>query len=225
MRSRLRFSLLAALGTMIVGPAVQAAPVSWTDWTGGTEGTAGSATGQLLTPDGVVDVEYTGEIAFLQTGTGTNYFEPAEPYLSALVDNAPPGAEMIALSQAGTRTLTFSQPVEDLFFAVVSLNGNSFTFDSDFEIVSSGCGFWGCGGFAKSDLGGGQFQIAATGSEPHGVIRLAGAISSLTWSSASNEFWYGFTVGTYGIVPEPGTVALMGLGFVALARASRVRRG
>lgn len=210
-----------ALGIALCATPGRSAPVAWTDW---TSGAAGSAMGQIVTPDGTVMVEHTGQIAFIQTGTGTNFYSPATPYVSALVDNPPPAAELIALSQVGTRTLTFSAPVEDLFFAIVSLNSNALRFDHDFEIVSTGCGYWGCGGLSRTDLGNGQFRAASTGGEPHGVIRFVGAVSSLTFSNEVNENWHGFTVGTYGIVPEPATGLLTALGVAGLARAARRRR-
>jgi len=208
-----------ALSAMLGTTSAQAAPVTWTDWTDGTAGTSGTAAGQLATPGGTVDVAYAGEIAFLQTGSGIDYFVPATPYVSALVDNAPTAAEMIAISLPGAKTLTFSEPVQDVFFAFLTINGNSLTFDHDFEIVSTGCGYWGCGTVTRSDLGGGLFQLTATSGEPHGVLRFIGTISSLTFTNAADEYWHAFTVGSYDVVPEPATGALIGVGIAALAVA------
>jgi hypothetical protein len=220
-------------GLIVLGLAAwasaQAAEVDWADWQSGTTGANGSAVGAFDTADGPITVGYSGEVAFLQLGTGINYFTEGSPppYTSALVDNAPTPAEMIALSTATSKTLTFSAPVDNLFFAVVSLNGNGYQFDQDFEIVSTGCGYWGCGGLAKVDLGNGLYQANSTGGEPHGVIRFIGAVSSITWTSLSNEYWNGFTVGTYGLappVPEPATYGLMALGLLGVAGAVRRRR-
>jgi hypothetical protein len=217
--------LLPALAVGAAMSTAQALPVNWADWTSGTVGTAGSAQGQFLTPAGTVAISYSGEVAFLQTGAAsdTNFYSPTVPYLSAIVDNAPTPREMIALSNATSKTLNFSTAVDNLFFAVVSLNGNGYRFNSDFEIVSTGCGYWGCGTLSKVDLGNGQFQLNGTG-EPHGVIRFTGAVSSITWTSLTNEYWNGFTVGTYGIaapVPEPASYALMALGLLGVGAAAR----
>jgi hypothetical protein len=209
---------------LIAGPSL-AATVNWVDWTSGTSGANGSATGFLSIGDTTVNVGYAGEIAFINTNGGGNYWNPSAPYISALVDNAPGTSDIIALSTATQKTLTFSVPVQDLFFAVVSLNGNGYRFDQDFEIVSTGRGYWGSGELTRVDLGNGQFQLNGSG-EPHGVIRFTGAVSSITWTSLTNEYWNGFTVGAYGIaqtVPEPETWMLMlvGLGLAVVAGLHR----
>jgi len=121
---------------------VNAAPVYWTDWISGTSGTSGSAYGVINIPGNTVDVDYSGEIAFLQTSsTSHNYWTYPETYTSAMVDNAPPAGDIIALSRTTSKTLSFSRPVEDLFLAFMSLNGNGYRFDHDFEIVSTGRGY------------------------------------------------------------------------------------
>src|SRR3954452_6772573 len=219
---------------------VSAAPVTWVDWTSGTTGNNATAAGTFTASGQTVNVSYSGQIAFIQTSGGTNYWNPSTPYISGLVDNAPPTTDIIANSTASVKTLTFSQPVDNLFFAVVSLNGNGYRFSQNFDIVSTGCGYWGCGGLEKV-VTGGTYDLNSTGGEPHGVIRFVGAVSSITWTSLTNEFWNGFTVGTYGIaqgqpgpgpepapspVPEPSSlamagVALLGTGVYRLRRRAR----
>ena len=63
---------------------------------------------------------------------------------------------------------------------------------------------------ATQYLGNGTFQLNGSG-EPHGVISFNRAVSSITWSSLTNEDWNGFTVGTYGeaiVAPIPVPAAL-----------------
>ncbi|MCK6602531.1 MAG: hypothetical protein L6Q77_12665, partial [Bacteroidetes bacterium] len=177
-------------------------PVIWADWISGTTGTSGTASGKFSTSEGDIEISYTGEVSFIQTGTGTNYFNPSAPFISPSVINAPPAAEMIGLSHATSKTLVFSKPVDHLFFAVVSLNSNGYRFNRDFEIVSTGAGYWGSGTLTRVVNGDGTFQLNGTG-EPHGVIRFVDTLSSITWTSLTNEYWNGFTVGTYGFATVP----------------------
>jgi hypothetical protein len=221
----------AALICMAGANASAANTVSWVDWTAGSAGAAGSAQGVIdLGPAGPdasdIAVSYTGEIAFIQTNGGTNYWTGnPSPYVGPSVANAPATPDIIALSLATPKTLSFSAPVDNLFFAVVSLNGNGYEFNEDFSIESFACGYWGCGTLTKQALGNGKFRLIGTG-EPHGVIRFNRAVNSISWTSLTDENWNGFTVGTYGAappVPEP-SVAMMWLAGLLLTWGVMRRR-
>jgi hypothetical protein len=205
------------LASCVVAVNLAATTVNWTDWTSGTAGTNGTATGTMQFGSNTVTVNYAGQIQFLITGAGTNYWtEPnpaARPYTGGTVTNAPPASDIIAMSTASSRTLTFSESVTDLYFGYVSLNGNGFVFNQDFEIISQGQGFWGNGTAVKQILGPGQFGLTGTSGEPHGLIHFLGSFNSITWSSNANENWYGFTVGAGArtvdvAAPEPSTLLL-----------------
>ena len=258
------FLTLSTLILVLAASATQASVYQWTDWQTSNFGSSLPfvASGTITTTTTTVGVTYTNAqgVSFFQDGVSgglTDYYangssgnngrnNAVSPYTSPElgangVDNAPPAAEMIALNRAGDQTLTFSQSIANPVFAFVSLNGNGYAFNQDFEILSEAgaggndSGYWGSGTSTKSivDLGGGNFeyQLLGTG-EPHGTIRFLGAFSSVTWRSLTDENWNGFTVGIQGTadevfppgVPEPAAVAiwsLMGLSAAGVAYARR----
>jgi hypothetical protein len=244
-------SMMGMLALLASGTAT-AAPIFWTDWTGTDQDpTAGfEGQGTITTSTSSVGVTYTNEngIGFYQASGGIDYYQngrsdrddTVSPYTSSAVDNSPTGTDIVALSRAGNQTLLFSEAIANPVFAFVSLNGNGYSFlNQDFNILSVGgedgnaCGYWGCGGVTKNivDLGGGDFRYELNssnvgGTEPHGVIQFTGAFDTLTWESASNEYWNGFTVGVQGTaeevfpddpagIPEPSSLLLFGLGLLA----------
>jgi len=212
-------------------PANTGPTIYWTSWNNST-GNTGPTTvnGTINTSTTSVGVTYSNPqgTAFTQlNNVGTDYYannvfgstrNPAtSPYTSAGVGNIPTWTDIIALRYAGNQTLTFSQPVANLVFSYVSLNGNGYAFDQDFEILSFGdssdgndCGYWGCGTSYKQvvDLGNGQFEYRLLGTgEPHGTIRFLGKFDTVSWRSLSNEYWNGFTVGIAGAASEVVTDA------------------
>ena len=208
-----------ALTVTTLASQVHTNVVNWVDWTSntvtGTEtffqngafvtGNIGTVSGTINLGSSHVGVTYSGEYQFVQTSGGTDYYNlqngtvPASTYTSAAVANGPNGSsDIIGLDFATqTRTLTFTEPVENLFFALVSLNGNGYVLDQDFQIASYGEGYWGNGTLTRHDNGNGTYTVVGSG-EPHGVLSINGSVQTLTWTSSANENWNGFTVGTYG---------------------------
>lgn len=221
-----RFLLLAlALGLAGVQSA-HANLVTWTDWTAIIEGTP-SVTGDI----GGITVTYTGPYAFVQLGSGINYWTengtPAPYTDSALIDNAPTASEMVALNVSGTHTITFSEAILNPVMAIVSMGQPSlpvsYDFDTDFSLISNGVGYWS---YANGGLPGvvavDDANDILTGNEFHGVIQFNGLVSQISWTSSPNEYWHGITFGSVAMdVPEPGTLALFAMGLLGLGAARR----
>ena len=240
---KILLGMLIIFGIFFMLTPAEAVPIVWTDWTSSSTTGGFTAEGTMTTSTAIVDVMYNNPqgVGFFQDGVGseTDWWanrsgvrdETVSPYTSTFVDNIPTGTDMIGLQWAGSQTLTFSEAIANPVFAYISLNGNGYAFDQDFEVLSFGdssdgneCGWWGCGTSYKSvvDLGGGvfEYQLLGTG-EPHGAIRFTGAFDTVSWRSLSNEYWNGFTVGIEGtekevfpVVPEPATMLLFGSGLI-----------
>ena len=213
MRRRKSTGLAVATLALLSTPTL-AATAFWTDWLNVTN--TSSASGRIVMGPQTIDINYSGTTnhSFVQTGTGTNFWT-GTAYTNGIVDNAPPAAELVALSPGGTVTISFSQPVTDPVIGLVSWNGNTVNFGVPIEIDSFGPGFWGNGTPVLNAAGTG---FVGNG-EVHGVIRLPGTHDIITFTHTS-ENWHGFTV---GVVPEPASYAmlLVGLGLVGFAARRR----
>ena len=196
-------ALLSLLAASLPRSA-HAGTVGWVDW---QSSSGDQVYGQATTAVGTtVDVTYTGEWGFVQTTCGANYWSRASAttYVSATVANAPDASgasdtmcDIIALRYSTAKSLEFSEAVTNPLFAVVSLNGNGYSFDRDFEILSYGTGYWGSGTLSKTTTtnadGTTSYNLIGSG-EPHGVIQFTGTFNSVSWTSLSNEYWNGFNI-------------------------------
>lgn len=204
--TEMRTYLFAALAASTVLASAPASAIIWTDWTAST---ATTVTGTV----GGVGVTYAGDIQFVQLSGGIDYWNPF-PTL-----DRPTGTDIIATTGAGLKTITFTQAVTDVYFAVNSWNGQSATFDKAFTIVAEGCGYWGCGTGTISNGG----LTLTSPNEMHGILKFAGPITSLTYRDTQDENWHGLTIGIGSAVPEPASWLMM-IGGLALVGASIRRR-
>jgi hypothetical protein len=246
------FQTAAIVSFAFFAISANAVTINWTDWNTSDNTNGFTGYGTILTLTSTVDVTYNNPngVGFYQSSGGIDYWQNARtgrneatsPYTSSFVENIPTGTDIVALRYAGLQTLTFSEAIANPVFSFVSLNGNGYSFDQDFEILSFGHssdgndqGYWGSGTSYKNvvDIGGGNFeyQLLGTG-EPHGTLRFTGAFDTVTWTSLSNEYWNGFTVGIEGTAveifptaaPEPATWFLLSSGFAGLAFYGRKRK-
>ena len=238
------FTLAATVAAALAFTPVSASAVlyHYVDWTS-ADVPGGTATGTITLPDtSTVTVDFAainpdltpGNLNFAQTsGGGINYWNAngQAPFLSSQVDNAPPDSDIISLIGGVNQTyqVTLSEAIKDPIMAIVSLGQGglptTYDFDSPFTIVSQDAGHWGGSDTALTQLPG----DILSGSEGHGTIQFIGTFSTFTWTVPTPENWHGFTFGirtTEAIeptvtIPEPGGIALLGLGLAGLGLARR----
>jgi PEP-CTERM motif len=215
--------LLLGVALAVLGSATAAnATVVWTNWTAGTPT---SATGTM----GSVGVSYSGENDCLNCNTSN--WSPASTWQAGPVTNAPLGNSGIQLTGGNADlvdTLTFSTPVLNPVLAIVSLGQPGLSASFNFDPTLS---FTVLGGGPSSNWGGGPLSSTGSnvlGSEGNGLVLFNGLVSEISWTNPRNEFFYAFTVGEVGAVPEPSTWALMiagflGLGFMAYRKRAAPR--
>lgn len=230
MKPLINLLLLAGMAGILPG-----ATVAWTEWK--TEA-LNTMTGVITLPDAsTVSVTFTGthyccnpalsnvsETASESTNLWAN--GPDSTYESATVENRPPSFGMVAIGFVDTYSITFSRPVLNPVMSWISVNAYGIQFDETFEVLSSGCGHWGCG-----TLGNNGTNFLTTTGEGHGTIYFPGTFSSLSFEQFEFEGYRAFTVGILGVseptageIPEPSAALLLGGGLVALAAWRRKTR-
>lgn len=214
----LRHTLTAAVALLVAG-AAQAVPVAWTDWSTigstGATGTMGGVNVSVATYGGTV---MDGPS---QTACGNNWWT-GTAYTQGTVSNGPTACEQIGLVSSVKVTVTFSQAIDNLYMALLSVGqlGLTITYDyqgSGFVVDSEGAGAFGNGFYSVS----GDDLIM---NEFHGVVRFTSPIQSFSFETSPSENWHAFTFGSGPALPEPGSLALVGAALFGLGAAQRVAR-
>lgn len=222
--------LVATIVFTLSAAISHAGVIDWTDWTSAVQGELAEGT------VGGVGVEYIGNLYFAQLANGVMEGGGANPFAdywtegvpapytgNAVVDNRPPGFELLALNTRSFNEIVFDSPVLNPVMAIVSqgrLNVPvTYDFDLPFTVLSEGRGFWGDGNYT---LGPGNTLI---GRELHAVIQFEGLIDEINFFS-TEENWHGFTLGVPRTeqAPEPGTLFLVAAGILGVF-GSKKRRG
>jgi hypothetical protein len=220
----IKTSLLAGFLTASLALAAGAADATTISWATLTAGNGSDVSGSITA--GSQSVTFTADsdepYYFANVNnSGTNFWTGAG-YTYNGAYNQPMTSDIVALGLADTETISFSGPVTDLYVALNSYNGASVTFSQPYEVLSEGCGYWGCGTFVST----GADSFYGNG-EAVGILEIPGTITSLTMTDTVSEYWHGFTIGIGAVgsgVPEPAAWSLMLLGLGGIGAAMRSHR-
>jgi len=156
-------------------------------------------------------------------GTASNW-APNSSFIGGTVTASPSTVgDIITLDGAftGTNTITFASPIVNPVFAIWSLgapgSAASFTFNLTPTFEAGG---------PNAQFGGGPLTVSAnsvSGIEGNGVVQFTGSFTTVSWTDTP-EFFYGFTVGTAGPIPEPSAYLTLLVGLALFGFALR-RRG
>lgn len=205
--------LLVAALLALAGPVGSASAVELTNWTSYTPASYaddnGSASGQLTTPGGMVNVHFAGNVSdsfpsYISNNcndynTPGTYIVPVAGVDAIVTDNGPGGGS------TNTHTLTFSQPINRPVMYIYSLGGTGnqaldWTFNQAFSILSTDQSpAPGFGDSLQNPTGN-----VLRGNEGNGVIQFSGSVSSITWTSTDFESFTHFNVGLLPDVDSDG---------------------
>ena len=200
--------------------------VSWVDWSY-IDSTSFS---------GVVDgvnVSFTGNYDDFHnkiSGDPTNYWVHPSSDLdntytaSPYVDNGPPDSDMITMQTAGTRTITFSQPVVNPVMSLLSVG--SITTPVQYHFINTDFNILSVGGGTFDPSGNGDLTRLSSGIlqgiEGHGLIQFVGTYTSISWNVDVDENWHGIQIGVgSSAVPVPAAAWLFGSGLIGLIGVAR----
>jgi hypothetical protein len=216
-----RYAAGMVLGLALISTAASAEPVYWNTW-------SSASAGQILSTGGSVGVSFSttnsrAVVANYPSWTPTSTFADGN-----VVANGPVASNGIMQLTGGTtalNTLTFSVPVENPVIAIWSLGQSGVPTTFEFSgatptLISGG---------SNAEYGGASISVSGnivTGIEGNGTVRFEGQFTELQWTNPVAENWYGFNVGITQAVPEPGQMALfgVGLGLLLLLSAGRDAR-
>jgi hypothetical protein len=234
--------LALAITCCSIASVVFADPYYYTVWTSANPA-GGTAQGVITLPDSsTVTVNFTALNAdgspgnFLggyTTGTSTwsGWSDYSSDYLSSQVSTIPaPYMLQLVGGQDETYIVTLSAPIVGPLMDIVSLGAagtnTQYDFNAPFTILSQGYDYWGgcmtCLTQSGDDL---------IGNEGSGAIVFNGTYSTFSWTVPIGEDWHGFTFGIMTTealqqsgVPEPGSLALFGIGLLGVGAFIRGRR-
>lgn len=205
-----------------------AATVSWVDWSYNSTSFSGVVDG--------VDVSFTGDyydFHYPVSGGSTNFWEypssvTSNTYsASPLVDNAPPDSDIIVMKEAGIRTITFSQPVDNPVMSILSMG--SITTPVQYQFINTGFNILSVGPGTFDPSGNGTLTKLSNnvlqGVEGHGLIQFTGTYTSISWNVNVFEDFHGIQIGIgSSVVPIPPAVWLFGSGLIGLIGIARRKK-